>query len=255
MHEHLDRDAELVTRFEREAQVAARLNHANVVPVVDVGDHGGRPVMVLEYAPGPTLTMMMFEGLSRERIVDFVKQICNGLDHAHATGLVHRDLKPDNVIVENGTTPRIVDFGIAFLRDPDATDDGGRLTASGVMMGTPAYMAPEQARGGDIDHRVDLFALGVIVYEMLAGRTPFTGTAMEVAIQNMDSDPPRIAGADPLLEALARHLMARDPDARPATAHAAAELAALIERDPDAAATALGVIDVARALATIGLPR
>jgi serine/threonine-protein kinase len=175
MHDDLETDPGMLARFQREAVVAGKLHHANVVAVIDVGEHAGRPAMVLELAEGPSLQAVMERErpLPRARIVDLVRQILAGLEHAHALGLVHRDLKPDNVIVEDSTTPRIVDFGIAFLRDPDATEDGGRLTASGIIIGTPRYMAPEQARGGDIDHRVDLFSLGVIVYEMLAGAPPF----------------------------------------------------------------------------------
>jgi serine/threonine-protein kinase len=242
MHDDLETDPGMLARFQREAVVAGKLHHANVVAVIDVGEHAGRPAMVLEFAEGPSLQAVMERErpLPRARMVDLVRQILAGLEHAHALGLVHRDLKPDNVIVEAGTTPRIVDFGIAFLRDPDATEDGGRLTASGIIIGTPRYMAPEQARGGDIDHRVDLFSLGVIVYEMLAGAPPFEGTAMEIAVANMNEPPPAIPGADHRLDRFMRRLFERDADRRLPSARAALDVLDL---------------DVDLALATVSLPR
>src|ERR1044071_6324465 len=156
--------------------------------------------------------------------------------------------------------PRIVDFGIAVLQDPDA-GPGTKLTGTGVIIGTPLYMAPEQAKGEAIDHRVDLFALGVMTYEMLAGVPPFEGTALEIAVANISSDPPPIAkrapavAADPLLEAFARKLMARDVAARFATAQAALELLELADRDLDLALRRMGLMDVDRALAVVSLPR
>jgi len=180
------------------------------------------------------------------RVNHLTKQLLAGLDHAHAAGLVHRDLKPENVIVEydnfEAEIPRIVDFGIAVLRDESET----RLTAAGVILGTPAYMAPEQARGGAPDPRSDLFALGVIVYEMLAGKQPFDGSSMEIVLANMSNDPPRIqdrsnVDVDPLLEAFARKLMARRLADRFPSARAALDVLELIERDRNAASELLGV--------------
>nr|HEX4313506.1 serine/threonine-protein kinase [Kofleriaceae bacterium] len=240
MHDDVEREPSMLARFRREAVVAGKLHHPNVAAVIDVGDHAGRPVMVLEFADGPSLADVMTREhpMPGARIVELVRGILAGLDHAHGLGLVHRDLKPDNVIVE-AEGPRIVDFGIAFLRDPDASDDGGRLTASGMIVGTPRYMAPEQAAGGDIDHRVDLFSLGVIVYEMLAGAPPFEGTPVEVAVSNMTFDAPAIAGADQVLDRFMRRLFRRDLARRFATARAALDALEL---------------DVDRALATISLP-
>jgi serine/threonine protein kinase len=158
---------------------------------------------------------------------------------------VHRDLKPENVIVERDNfeteVPRIVDFGIALLRDQTT-----RLTSAGTILGTPAYMAPEQAQGGDPDPRTDLFALGVMLYEMLTGRQPFDGSSMEIVISNMTLDPPAMSQRtsseiDPLLEAFARKLMARQLCDRFPTARAALEVLELCERDREAAAVALGV--------------
>jgi serine/threonine-protein kinase len=191
-----------------------------------------------------------------------VKQLLLGLEHAHAMGLVHRDLKPDNVIVsqdsDGSDVPRIVDFGIAVLNGTEETLD--RLTATGMIVGTPLYMAPEQARAEEVDHRADLYALGIILYEMLSGTSPFDGTAMEVAVAKMDRDPPPISVraphvvVDPVLAAFMHKLIARKPLSRFATARIAYDLLTLFESDRLAAAAELGVIDVARALAVVSLP-
>src|SRR5690606_27345617 len=135
--------------FRREAQAAGKLDHVNVVAVLDVGELAdGKQVMVMEYAQGRPLSELMTGPLPAGRALAWLRQILRGLDHAHAAGLVHRDLKPDNVIVQRGDDGgerlRIVDFGIAVLRAPDDSVEGGRLTASGMIVGTPQYMAPEQ---------------------------------------------------------------------------------------------------------------
>jgi eukaryotic-like serine/threonine-protein kinase len=267
LHHHHVNDAYMQKRFRREAQVASRLAHQNVVRVLDVGETEGTQVIVLELVPGRPLRKVMEPGpLPAARIIALVRQILEGLEHAHGAGLIHRDLKPENVIVETAAdgseVPRIVDFGVAALRDPDETFEGGKLTASGVIVGTPLYMAPEQAKGEEFDHRIDLFALGVVVYEMLAGVQPFEGSAVEIALANIGKDPPPIAERapkaspiDPLLERFARKLMARRLPDRFATAHAALATLALIQHDRGAALLALGQMDVAKALALISLPR
>jgi serine/threonine-protein kinase len=251
LHEHLVDDRRMLARFRREAKIAARLSHPNVISVLDYGrSDNGREVMVLEFAKGASLSEMIAVAPARRRVVQVIEQILCGLEHAHDAGLIHRDLKPDNIVVEiahDGTElPRIVDFGIAILRSPDNPSEAERLTASGLMIGTPMYMAPEQAQLEPYDHRADLFALGVILYEMLAGEPPFDGTAMEIAVANITRDPPPIAkrapgrDVDPLLERFARKLMARKADDRFATAREAREVLALIDRDPAAARARLG---------------
>lgn len=246
-------DSKVARRFEREAELAGRLRHPNVIGVVDVGEVDGTRYMVMDFAEGPDLAHVLDEApMPAERIIRLVRQLLDGLHHAHEHGLIHRDFKPENVIVERdghgGETPRIVDFGIALLREGgDSVDGQGRLTTNGLVLGTPHYMAPEQAVADPIDHRIDLFALGIVVYEMLAGRLPFDGSGAEVARANLLVEPPPIRQrvphleVDPLLEAFARRLMAKKRSARPATAKAARELLELIERDRAAAAVALGV--------------
>jgi len=260
LHEHLLDEPTMLARFEREAQTAERLRHPNVAGVLEVGAApDGRLAMVMEFAEGRRLSDVMEESLSRERVINLMRQLLLGLEHAHGVGVVHRDLKPDNVIVGPDDVPRIVDFGIAALRTDDSAE-GGRLTATGALLGTPLYIAPEQARGDAIDGRADLFALGVILFEIMAGATPFEGSSLEIVVANMNEDiPPVIVRApdrtpDPVLEAFMKKLSARDRDKRFSDARAALDVLELVEHDPPAAELALGKTDVARALALISLP-
>jgi len=254
LHPKLLEDEKLALRFAREAELAGRLHHPNVIGVVDVGETPeGHRYMVMDFAAGGDLADLLGEApMPPARIIHLVRQMLEGLYHAHEAGLIHRDFKPENVIVERddhgNEVPRIVDFGISILRDGgEAADATGRLTTNGLVLGTPHYMAPEQAVADPIDHRIDLFAMGIVVYEMLCGRLPFDGAGAEVARANLLLDPPPISQrvphleVDPLLEAYARHLMAKNRDRRPATAKRARELLDLIERDRAAAAAALGL--------------
>ncbi len=257
LHPHLVENAVHLERFRREALAASRLNHPNVVAVLDLGQTvDGKHVMVMDLAVGESLTKLLAAPLAPDRAVRLIAQLLRGLAHAHDAGLIHRDLKPDNVIVDASDTPRIVDFGIALLIVPDGRD---RLTGDGMIVGTPQYMAPEQAKGRPIDHRVDLYALGVIFYEMLAGMAPFEGTPLEIAVAHIRTDPPPVSrrapgvAVAPVLEAYMRRLMCRDRERRFATAEAALEMLDLMERDPAAAHAALGGADAPRALALITL--
>ncbi|HEY5946745.1 MAG TPA: protein kinase [Kofleriaceae bacterium] len=264
LHSRLLVDNKVLQRFEREAELAGRLRHPNVIGVVDVGETpDGLRYMVMDFAEGPDLATLLDEApMPPQRVTHIVRQLLEGLFHAHEQGLIHRDFKPENVIIEKDShgqeVPRIVDFGIAILREGgDSTDGPGRLTTNGLVLGTPHYMAPEQAVADPIDHRIDLFALGIMIYEMLSGKLPFDGSGAEVARANLLLDPPPISqrvpylDVDPLLEAFARRLMAKKRDQRPATAKAARDLLDLIERNRVAAAAALGVpLDLVRAPAT-----
>ncbi len=260
LHPRLLEDKKVLARFEREAELAGRLRHPNVIGVVDVGETpDGMRYMVMDFAEGPDLASLLSEApMPAQRVMLLTRQLLEGLFHAHEQGLIHRDFKPENVIVEKDShgaeVPRIVDFGIAILREGGESSAGpGRLTTNGLVLGTPHYMAPEQAVADPIDHRIDLFALGIMVYEMLSGKLPFDGTGAEVARANLLLDPPLISErvpyleVDPLLEAFARRMMAKKRDQRPATAKVARDLLDLIEKDRPAAATALGVpLDAAR---------
>lgn len=260
IHSRLLVDPKIAVRFDREAELAGRLHHPNVIGVIDVGETpDGVHYMVMEFAEGRSLEAALVEApMTPERVIALTGQILDGLYHAHQAGLIHRDLKPENVILElddrGNELARIVDFGIAVLRErgdasPSERGDKGRLTTNGLVLGTPHYMAPEQAAGDAIDHRIDLFALGIIVYELMSGTLPFDGTGAEVARANLLHDPPPLAtrvpglAVDSLLEAFARWLLQKQPDARPATAKDARDLLDLIAHDRPAAAAALGVRD------------
>jgi serine/threonine-protein kinase len=253
LHSRLLDDKKVAERFDREAELAGRLRHPNVIGVVDVGETQGTRYMVMDFAEGHDLATLLGDApFAADRVISLTRQLCEGLYHAHEQGLIHRDFKPENVIVERDNhgaeVPRIVDFGISILREAgESAQAPGRLTTNGLVLGTPHYMAPEQAVADPIDHRIDLFALGIMMYEMLSGKLPFDGTGAEVARANLMLDPPLISQrvpfleVEPLLEAMARRLMAKQRDMRPPTAKAARELLDLIERDREAAAAVLGV--------------
>jgi serine/threonine-protein kinase len=244
-------DQKVRARFLQEAEATSRLQHPNVIGVVDVGEtEAGLLYMAMDLAEGVSLAEVIQDGpMTPLRTLRIVEQIADGLGHAHERGLVHRDLKPENIILEpdgiGGDRARIVDFGIAILRDADG--NSGRLTTEGIVLGTPHYMSPEQACNLEIDHRTDLFALGLILYEMLAGVLPFDGSPVEVARKNLGADPPRITArvpglvVDRHLQALAFWLMEKKPEARPQRAAEVVEVLRLIETDPHAASARLHI--------------
>ena len=263
MHSHHLSDPKTVERFRREARVAARLGHPNIGSVIElVQDDQGRYLIALELVDGEPLSGIMTMPLPPERVMLLAGQLLRGLEHAHAMGLVHRDLKPDNVLVEwrNGRDhARIVDFGIAITHE-GSTDSVQRLTDQGQIIGTPIYMAPEQAKGDVVDHRADLYSLGVMVYEMIAGVVPFEGRPMDVLAAKLKRSPPSFAArvpeliVDPLLELFCRKLMDRDLTQRFDSARHALHVLKLLETDPANAGPALGIMDVQKALAVVSLP-
>ena len=250
LHPELVSDPKVCARFDREAAVAGRLRHRNVISVIDVGETARSRYIVMELANGLTLAQVIAEGpLDPARTIHLIRQICDGLHHAHEAQLIHRDLKPENVIVEiegEEEVPKIVDFGLAIVRDRDG-EDIDRLTTRGIVLGTPHYLAPETAMGKPIDRRADLFALGVMMFEMLTGQMPFPGDGVQVATANVGAPTPTMASrapdieVDPLLEALVRRLLEKRPDDRLPTALEVHRLLSLIVDDRRAAAAALGV--------------
>jgi len=201
-----------------EARAAARLNHPNLVAVHDAGVADGSPFIVMELVPGGT--MRQAGALPVAEVVAIARQICGGLDHAHAHGIIHRDLKPENVLLVRAgdrLLAKLTDLGIARL------DGLGRVTTEGLFVGTPSYLAPEQALGGAIDGRADLYALGVLLYEALTGRLPFVGDeALAVVSQHLHAPvvPPRAWREDlpPALEAVVLRCLAKRPEDRFASA-------------------------------------
>ncbi len=255
-------EAAAIQRFRREAQVAARLGHPHVGGLVEIVEANGRFALALELVEGESLRMLIEDSISPERVVVLAGQLLRGLEHAHALGLVHRDLKPDNVLVDKRNDrdhARIIDFGIAISSAADS-DSIERLTAEGVVIGTPEYMSPEQSQGLPVDERSDLYSLGMMLYEMLTGLLPFVGRPVQILYAKLKRDPPPMAErapdrpVDPLLELFVRKLLARDPEQRFANARAALGVLHLVVNEPAAAGPALGIMDVERALAVVSLP-
>lgn len=183
-------------RFEREYKITAKLNHPNIVSVYDVGFlNGNEPYIVMEYIKGEALADRIARqgDLPLPTVANIAIQICRGLQEAHTQNIIHRDLKPDNILLqENSDRPdwvKIVDFGISHF----AAGESKRLTKTGRMVGTPEYISPEQLRDQPIDARTDLYSLGIILYEMLAGTVPFTAeTAEAVLMKHLLSDVPSL---------------------------------------------------------------
>ncbi|CAN5357568.1 hypothetical protein BH10PSE17_BH10PSE17_24910 [soil metagenome] len=218
-------DAEVRQRFEREAQALARLTHPNIVAVLEHGETDDVAWIATEPLKGKTLREIVDAGvpLSAGQIVDIVAQLADGLDQAHRNGVVHRDIKPDNLVILDGPRVKITDFSVA----PHAND---QLTRVGSVIGTPKYMSPEQARGLPIDERSDIYAIGVILYELLTGKVPFEGkNFVQIATRVVNEKPlaPNlIRPATPLPLALiaGRCLAKRPADRYPTAGQVAADL-------------------------------
>ena len=212
-------------RFEREAVTMAALQDTNIVRVQDKGLQQGQPYIVMEYVPGEDLTVLLREAapLAPERALEIARGILGGLAYAHSRGVVHRDIKPSNIRVGPGDQVKILDFGIAHLRDRDLTAGGSTLTRVGLQPGTDDYMSPEQVKGQKVDPRSDLFATGIVFYELLTGKHPFRHRSAEATrrhIANDDPAPPRAHRPDlPLpVSWLVLHALERAPENRPASA-------------------------------------
>ena len=190
----LDRDC--LARFRLEGQTMALLNHPNIVAIYDVGSHGGRPFIVSELLEGMTLRERLRQGLLHvEEAVMYGLEVTRGLVAADCLDVVHRDLKPENVFITTRNRIKILDFGLA--KSPEvralASRDTWVSTKPGFLFGTVGYMAPEQVKGEPVDHRSDIFSLGVILYEMLAGKRPFRGESpIETLCAILRDDPPRL---------------------------------------------------------------
>ncbi|MFL5796654.1 MAG: protein kinase domain-containing protein [Actinomycetota bacterium] len=233
-------DPAFVDRFRREARAAARLNHPNVVSVYDSGSDGPVHFIVMEFVEGRTLAEVMAqEGpLAPERAAEIARSVAEALSIAHGEGLVHRDVKPGNVMITPRGQVKVMDFGIARVTTAHT------ITQTSTVFGTASYLAPEQAQGLQVDGRADVYALGVVLYEMLAGRVPFVAdSAVAVASKHVmeQPDPPSRwrRGAPPALEAIAMRALAKDPaDRFQGAAEMAGALAAFGAGDPTTAQAA-----------------
>jgi serine/threonine protein kinase len=213
-------------RFLREARAASALDHPNIGTVYEVGDAEGAPFIVMALYEGETLRTRIRRGrLAESEIVSIAKQLCSALQAAHAAGIIHRDLKPANVMLLHDGTLKLLDFGLAKLTSVDESS----LTREGAILGTLAYMAPEQLKSGEVDARADLWALGAVLYEMLSGEPPFgTGPAATIVTRILTDTPAPARGAPRDLSAVALRLLSKDPSQRLSGAASVAQL--LVER-------------------------
>jgi Tol biopolymer transport system component len=223
-------DSARLERFEREARAAAAINHPVICTVYEIGDQDGSPWIAMELLEGATLEEQMHAApLEMSRIVDFAIEIADGLDAAHSHGIVHRDLKPANLFVTSRGSIKILDFGLARIQTkrmavaatlgPNATSDNVFQTNPGTIMGTVAYMSPEQARGEEADARSDLFSLGIVLYQMVTGKTPFRGgdsASLLASLLRDTPDPPSTLNAEipPSLEVIISRLLEKDAGLR-----------------------------------------
>jgi len=222
LSERFSSDRSFVERFRREAQAAANLNHPNIVSLFDYGSDDGTYFIVMEFIDGSSLSEIIHrEGaLMPERAAEIASDVARALERAHAQGLVHRDIKSGNIMITRAGQTKVTDFGIARAvgRDGEQT-----MTQTGMVIGTAAYLSPEQAQGNPVDGRSDVYSLGVVLYEMLTGRTPFSGdTALSIAYKHVREDPrpPSELNRDvsPQLDAVTLKALAKNPDNRYSTA-------------------------------------
>jgi Tol biopolymer transport system component len=225
--DHLSDRAELRERFEREARTVASLNHPHICTLHDIGHQDGTDYLVMEYLEGETLADRLKKGpLPLDQVLRYAIEIFDALDKAHRKGITHRDLKPGNIMLTKSGT-KLLDFGLAKLRGPQAAvanlsalpTEGSNLTAQGTILGTLQYMAPEQLEGKEVDARTDIFAFGVVVYEMATGKKAFEGKSQASLIAKiLETDPPPISSLQPMtppaLDRVVKKCLAKEPEKR-----------------------------------------
>ena len=250
---HLDEDTarDYSMRFVREAQAVARLNHPNIVQVYDFGEEADIAYLVMEFIKGKELKTFFDanERFDLKEVVRIMCELCDALDFAHNAGIIHRDIKPANVMLDAQARTKLTDFGIARVQDSDRASV--ERTQAGTLVGTPAYMSPEQIIGGQIDKRADVFSAGIILYQFLTGEKPFTGSgAWTIAKKIIQEEPPLPSSLNdavtPLFDAVVNRALAKDPDERFPSAR---ELALALKRalegkseDEDVGGTVAGAL-------------
>lgn len=209
---HAGSDAAFIARFEREARIIAQLDHPHIVTVYDFAEHTGQPYLVMKLIEGATLKTLLAQGaLKPDDILSVMAPIASALDYAHQQGVLHRDIKPSNILLDKQATPYLADFGLARLTDnPEST------ISEGMLLGTPHYISPEQVIGGKIDHRADLYSLGVVLYEMFVGTVPFReGTPYTILQDHVTRELPPPRAANPSIpesvESVLVRATAKDP--------------------------------------------
>ena len=223
-------DADRLQRFEQEARATSALNHPNILTVYDFGSHNGNPYLVMELLEGEELRVQLNDGaIAPRKAIEYAGQIVAGLAAAHEKGIVHRDLKPENLFITKDGRVKILDFGLAKLKPQQNASASSeiatqkQLTTPGTIMGTVAYMSPEQVRGETVDHRSDIFSFGIILFEMLSGQRAFTGEShVEVMHAILKADPSDLsetyAKISPQLEKIVRRCLEKKPERRFQTA-------------------------------------
>ena len=246
MHPHTRDEFQLVERFRDEARFAAQLTHPNTVTIHDFGEHDGLAFLVMELIDGPTLSQVLADdgALPADSVREILRQLAAALEVAHRAGIIHRDIKPGNVLMAPGSIPMLTDFGIA------RSVDGGSLTSTGQLLGTAYYLSPEQAMGGPIGPPTDIYSLGLLAHEMLTGTKPFDrGSPIATALAQVQEPPPALPLAVPVdLVEIVMACLAKEPAERPT----ASDLVRLLDPGTDAA-QGLSGIEPPEALA--GLPR
>ena len=197
-------------RMEREARVVARLSHPNIVTTYEVGRENGQPYLVMEFLTGQTLRQRLRSGpLPPDEAARVLDQAAAALDAVHAAGVIHRDIKPASFMLSSNGTVKLADFGLA------RQEDDALVTQADMMVGSPSYMAPEQINGEPVGLAGDVWALGIILYEMLAGRAPFGGDRISAVLEQITTaDPPPLPGLSPPVQAVLRRVLAKDPTRR-----------------------------------------
>lgn len=219
-------DDTYMQRFHREVEIVSRLEHRNIVPVHDYGEFEGQPYIVMRYMPAGSVDDLLGQGpLDLDLTTKIVEQIAPALDYAHSKGVLHRDLKPSNILMDDNGDAYLTDFGIARVL---GQDQGGISITTRHVVGTPAYMSPEQAQGQPLDSRSDIYALGVMLFEMCAGTRPFhADTPYGVAVLQVTAQPPTLRSINPelpvALEQVVNRVLKKRPDERYHSATALAE--------------------------------
>ena len=220
--ENLNQDPDVLSRFNQEALALAKLSHPNIVSVLDLFEDHGQFWFIMELLPGGDLGERIRAGAMDEKeALRIVRAVADGLAYAHDKGIIHRDIKPGNILFSDTMTAKLTDFGIAKLTSSDV------VTQLGLALGSPSYMSPEQAAGQSVDARSDLYALGVTLYQMVTGELPFRGETTAIMSQHITQPPPPPSSLNASLsadlEGLILQLMAKSPEQRPASARALCE--------------------------------